>query len=330
LADPLLTVCVPTIGRLEYFPLTRRSLENQTFTDYEVLILDNASPESAQGQLKEWADADPRVRILRTDPRIPMFENFNRGIRAARGKYVVFFHDDDMYLPEFLEAYVGMLEKHPSAAIAGGNWDYVGPNGELEEVRRWVQKTELWSGARYIDSLIARGRNMIPMPGLVFRKSALGDGFDTQLPIHFGDFVLLMRLAEAHDVAMISECHVHIRRHTAQASQSMPMSRAVALRTEVMRDYVEEYARRHPHEVKKVGEFRRRIAQLHRIGMVWGWFSAKAPNEAVACIDGLGDNAVDRTMSKALAVAEKSGIRRIVSNSKMIVIARRLGGYLGV
>ena len=64
--------------------------------------------------------------------------------------------------------------------------------------------------------------------------------------------------------------------------------------------------------------------------MLWGWFSAKAPEEASACLDGLGNGPVDRTVSKALAVVEKAGIRQFVSKSKMIVIARRLGGYLGV
>ena len=53
MAEPLLTVCVPTIGRLDYFPLTRSSLENQTFRNYEVLILDNESPEEAQKQLRD-------------------------------------------------------------------------------------------------------------------------------------------------------------------------------------------------------------------------------------------------------------------------------------
>ena len=327
---PLLTVCVPTIGRLEYLPMTRASLEKQTFADYEIVILDNASPEEAQEQLRAWAKDDSRVRILRTDPRIPMFENFNRGIREAKGKYVVFFHDDDMYLPEFLSTYVGMLERYPSAAIAGGNFDFVDTEGKLDDVRRWIPKTELWSGRRYIDSMMRRGRNVIPMPGLVFRRDVLGDGFDTKLPIHFGDFVLLMRIAETNDLAMVAEPLVHIRRHSAQASQSMPMSRAVALRSEVLKDYVDEFLKRHPAEVARASDYRKRIEVLHRVGMLWGWFAAKDHEEAEACLELLGDRALDRTVSRALGAVESAGIKQIVSKSKMFVIARRLGGYLGV
>ncbi len=327
---PLVTVCVPTIGRLEYLPETRASLEKQTFTDYEIVILDNASPEDAQEQLRSWAKDDARVRILRTDPRIPMFENFNRGIREAKGKYVVFFHDDDMYLPEFLSVYVGMLERHPSAAIAGGNFDFVDTTGKLDDVRRWIPKTELWPGRRYIDSMMRRGRNVIPMPGLVFRRDVLGDGFDTKLPIHFGDYVLLMRIAETNDLAMVAEPLVHIRRHSAQASQSMPMSRSVALRSEVLKDYVDEFLRRHPDETERASNFRKRIEVLHRVGLIWGWFAAPSPEEGRACLELLGDLPTDRAVSRALGVVERAGLKQIVSKSKMFGIARRLGGYLGV
>src|SRR5689334_13001499 len=113
MSAPLVTVCVPTIGRTEYLPFTIDALRAQTRGDYEILVLDNASPPDAQAQLEAWAAREPRVRVLRVDPRIPMFANFNRGIAAARGKYVTFFHDDDVYRPRFLELLVGALEADP-------------------------------------------------------------------------------------------------------------------------------------------------------------------------------------------------------------------------
>src|SRR5439155_12566316 len=94
---PPVTVALPTIGRMDYLPALLASLEAQTFGDFEALILDNASPPEAQALFAEQVKKDARFRVLRADERVPMFTNFNRGWLEMRGKYLVYFHDDDVY-----------------------------------------------------------------------------------------------------------------------------------------------------------------------------------------------------------------------------------------
>jgi glycosyltransferase involved in cell wall biosynthesis len=114
------------------------------------LVLDNESPDEASAWLKQWEAEVPYVRVLRQAPRIPMFKNFDRGIAAARGEFLTYVHDDDLYLPHYLEAHVRELRKHPSAGFSGANYGYVDETEQLTEVRTWIAKTELWSGKRYI------------------------------------------------------------------------------------------------------------------------------------------------------------------------------------
>src|SRR5690242_20731661 len=92
---PAVTICVPTIGRTATLAATLDSIRAQSFPDYEVLILDNASVAGAQDIIRRFANNDDRISVLRVDHRIPMFDNFQRGVDQARGRYVTFFHDDD-------------------------------------------------------------------------------------------------------------------------------------------------------------------------------------------------------------------------------------------
>jgi glycosyltransferase involved in cell wall biosynthesis len=328
--DPLVTVCLPTIGRTRYLELTIDSLAKQTRSDFEVLVLDNASPPDARARLEEWARREPRVRILRADPRVPMFANFNRGIRAARGRYVTFFHDDDVYHDDFLAVLVGALERWPSAAFAGSNYDFVDAGGAVTERRRWIPRTALWRGRDYIEYLLRRGRNPVGMPGLVFRRDVLGEGFDEGLSIHFGDFVLLMRYAERNDVAMIADACIGIRRHADQASLSMRPSEAIALRTKALEGYCAEYLGRFPAEATFARRMSREVRAARRTGVLWAWLSAADREDGDRSLAQLERTGVESALASALRLADRAGLTPERRRGAILRIARRVGTSLGI
>ncbi|HIO22188.1 MAG TPA: glycosyltransferase family 2 protein, partial [Nitrospirales bacterium] len=243
---PLVSICVPTIGRLEYLSATLQSLREQTYENYEVIVLDNASGPEAQSLLTEFVANHSNAQILRVNERLPMFTNFNRGIRAAVGEYVVFFHDDDHYDPRFLEAHVAVLEANPQAAFAGSNWNMINGEGQLTVRRRLIKRTGTWNGRDFIERLVRRGRSELATPALVFRREVVKTrGFDERCPIHWGDFTILMRIAEQWDVAVVADPLFSWREHE-QNSSKMPFSQSIPLRTHVLHDYCSEYAVRHP------------------------------------------------------------------------------------
>ncbi len=321
--SPRVTICVPTIGRAEYLQDVRVAVERQTYTDYEVLVLDNASQDDAVRQLfAQWAAADDRVRLLRIERRIPMFANFNRGIAAARAPFVVFFHDDDVQEPRLVERAAAMLESDARITFVGSNYDFIDETGAVTERRRWIDHDQVVAGEDYIRDLIRRGRNLVPMPGLVFRREAIRDGFDESLPIHFGDFTLLMRLAERRCVGLLQEPLVRIRRHEGQASTSMPLSRSLALRTEVLENYLDELAARRVLPERELARLRRRVKIQERLAMAYGWYVASDPLEAQAC--GRSLTRGSRVAARALDLLESSGARRKAQALDLARVARKL------
>lgn len=325
---PHVSVLVPTIGRLEFLDDAMASVRDQTLRDFEVIVLDNASPPDAQQALAHWARLDTRLRIVRSDTRLPMFENFNRGLDLATGRYLCFFHDDDVYLPRYLEALSAGLDAHPRAAIAGGNPLLMNRQGRLLRHRRWIRSTHVLDGHAYIEQLMHRGRNVTAMPGLMFRRGATGR-FNEGLSIHFGDYVFLMRIAEQHDLFLCEESLVRVRRHHEQASMSIAFSDAVPIRTRVLLEFCDEYLARHPEEAKLVAGWRDRVQLLHRVALTWGWATAESSEEAERCTHRLGPSLADRATGQLLRAVARTPLRTALDGALWRTAARNLGRTLG-
>lgn len=327
---PLVTVCVPTIGRLGTLRETVATLQSQTYTNYEALILDNASPPDSQEFLRCYAERDSRARILRTGQRVPMFENFNRGILEATGEYLVFFFDDDLYLPTFIERELAMLELHPSAGFVGSNYYLIDEAGRITGFRRLVKRTATIAGRQYISNLVRSGRNVIGTPGVMYRRIPIQThGFDEGLSIHFGDFVTLMRMAETCDVALIAEPLLKIRMHEAAAS-AISLSKAIPLRTRTMREYLDEYERRWPNDRAFVRLLRRQLGRSHRLGLLWGWFSAADEHESEACFSELNKPSSKSTVAKILWWFDQKVLPVSRRRSFLVPLLRRVGNTVNL
>lgn len=306
--EPLVTVCIPTIGRTRYLERTLDSLRAQTYRNIEVLVLDNASPPDSDEALTRFVRTIPGARRLRVDQRLPMFANFNRGLAEAKGAYVVFFHDDDIYAPEFLRRHVELLESAPGAVFAGGNYNLIDGTGARLRQRRLVRKTAVWSGRRFINDLLRRGRCALPTPGIVFRRSAFGpEGWDTTLPVNWGDFTILMRMAERGTVVVSAEIHYAWRVHGENGS-NVPFHVAIPLRTEVCLAYVREFRARRPDDVAAADRWERLVRRSHTYGLVWGWWSARDDADAAACREIMRRTGLTRVLGLFLAGLERGGL----------------------
>ena len=92
---------------------TIESVIAQTYTDWEMLIVDDSSSDNSADVIKEYASKDSRIKYLRTEkpsgsPALPR----NIGIENAVGKYIAFFDADDVWLPDKLQWQVDFLEKN--------------------------------------------------------------------------------------------------------------------------------------------------------------------------------------------------------------------------
>jgi glycosyltransferase involved in cell wall biosynthesis len=94
------------------------ALISQTYTDFELVISDNASTDSTAEICQEYAAHDERIRYVRQAKNVGAAANHNLLVPHARGRYFKWASHDDLYAPSLLEACIAALDDHPDAVLA--------------------------------------------------------------------------------------------------------------------------------------------------------------------------------------------------------------------
>src|SRR5438132_9796 len=99
----LVSVIIPAHNREAYLPTAIDSVLAQTFSDWELLVVDDGSEDSTPKIAQEYARQDSRIHYLRHSPRRGAQAARNAGIRASGGRWIAFLDSDDQWLPDSLE-----------------------------------------------------------------------------------------------------------------------------------------------------------------------------------------------------------------------------------
>lgn len=94
------------------------SIATQTFTDWELLLIDNASTDESPVIAQRWARQDERIRVI-TEPAIGIAHALNTGLQHAQGRYIARMDADDVSHPERLAKQAAYLDAHPEIGVLG-------------------------------------------------------------------------------------------------------------------------------------------------------------------------------------------------------------------
>ena len=108
------------------------SILNQTFTDFEFLIL-NDSPDNTEVEkiVKEYAKHDKRIKYTKNDRNMGITPSRNKLLKMAKGEYLAIFDHDDVSVPTRLEKEVAYLDKHPYVGVVSGWLEYFGTDNNV-------------------------------------------------------------------------------------------------------------------------------------------------------------------------------------------------------
>ncbi len=122
MSSPTVSVIVPNYRHAAYLPERLDSILNQTYQDFELILLDDASPDDSRSILDAYAARDPtRIRTLYNEQNSgSAFAQWNKGVAAARGTYCWIAESDDVAEPALLETLVAGLESDPQIVVAYG------------------------------------------------------------------------------------------------------------------------------------------------------------------------------------------------------------------
>ena len=138
--SPLVSVIVGVYNKERFVGECLRSVLAQTYENWELIVVDDASTDGSLAEVERAVGGDPRVKILRrkTNSGLPGVAR-NEGIRMARGKYVAFVDADDLWKPEKLAVQTEYMEAHPEYPLTHTRCEEIDEKGDVLRVRHGGQ-----------------------------------------------------------------------------------------------------------------------------------------------------------------------------------------------
>ena len=209
---PKVSVIIPTYNAIAYISETVASVLSQTFTDFELLIIDDGS---SDGTL-EWASqiVDPRVKFISQTHQGKPFAN-NRGIADAQGNYVAFLDHDDIWEPTKLEKQVRCLEDNPAIGLVDTCLFIADEQGNIKnEVITLYAEGEVWKKMLEFNLIACGSTPMVRR--CCFETVGV---FDEKL-FPSEDWDMWIRIASRYPFAVVKEPLARWRQHSNNTSNN--------------------------------------------------------------------------------------------------------------
>lgn len=212
------SICLPVYNGERFLREALDSALAQTFTDFELIAIDDCSTDSSASILAEYAHKDLRIRFVRNEQNVGLFQNYNRCLAEARGTFIKPFAQDDVMDPAMLESVVAAFESHPSVRLISTGKRWLGTKGETLKTFNLFKENTLVNSRDVITYNLIQLSNWVGEPSTVtFRAEHKGTGFDTTL-FHYGDIDYWFRIVEGGDYLYLNKTLCGFRRHAGSAT----------------------------------------------------------------------------------------------------------------
>ncbi|MGZ4982689.1 MAG: glycosyltransferase family 2 protein [Chthoniobacterales bacterium] len=206
---PAVSFLVTVFNGEDFLSLGLDSISRQSFSDFELIVVDDGSTDSTPLQLE--ANSDPRLRVIRNQRNLGIPASRNIAIDAAKGRYCAFLSHDDIALPERLARQVEFLENNKAIGLIGSAVEMIDAEGKNRGV---AQMPENSTAIRWMGLLECPMRQSTLMGRTEIVRQ---HKYDARFP-SYSDWDFVMRVARVSEVRNLPEVLVQYRRHSTNAS----------------------------------------------------------------------------------------------------------------
>lgn len=129
---PKVSIVLPTYNGQDYINDSIDSIRNQTFTDWELIIVNDCSTDHIPDIVSEYEKLDSRIRVINNIVNQKLPKSLNIGFRETKGEYLTWTSDDNMYLPTAIEKMVSYLDSNPKEYMVCTKMEYITEDNEFE------------------------------------------------------------------------------------------------------------------------------------------------------------------------------------------------------
>lgn len=233
--NPTVAVIIPVYSRTErheaYLTDALKSVAAQTFRDFEVIIVDDASPRDITPVL---AQVDlPSIKIIRNEQNLGHVRSRNKAVEATQAEYIAFLDHDDLWAADKLEKQVQYFEKNAGVGMVFCRVTVFGSHAHRLDIDQSIipdSPTFVW--------LINHGNYVITFSSVLVRRSALLEIglFDSRYST-CDDFDAWLKIVRRHPIAYMPETLASYRLHSMNANYGVDRLNDNRLLTSLLFDY---------------------------------------------------------------------------------------------
>jgi glycosyltransferase involved in cell wall biosynthesis len=276
---PVVSVLMTVYNGQHYLPEAVESILQQTFTDFEFVIVDDGSTDGSLDLLRRYEKRDPRIRLFER-PHAGIVPAANFGLRQCRGEFVARMDSDDVALPHRFETQVQTLRERPEVVVVGGAYDLIDAAGRF--LRRQWPPTDNSS----LQELSLAGSTPICQPLAMMRRSALEKVGEYDRVVETAeDNDMWLRLGEVGQLMCVPEVLLKYRQHANSVSEVKALAQAERIRIGCEKAYARRglsRAFRPPPAWRPSGEQSRYLFLCQ-----YGWWAFRHAQRSTAIIYGL-------------------------------------------
>ncbi len=218
--NPKVSVCIDVCNYASFLPTAIESVLNQDFTEFEVIVVDDASTDASFTIAQSYAAKDARVSVTQNPKNLGMIKNRNACLELARGEYVKILHADDfLNRTNALTLMASMLDAHLGMSLVASAMQMVEERSQQSQRFSFFRDEKPRIGTSVITRCLKENRNLIgPPSATMFRRQRSQRGFDEGL-FNSADWEMWLHLLEQGCFGYIDTPLVAYRKHEAQQTQ---------------------------------------------------------------------------------------------------------------
>jgi glycosyltransferase involved in cell wall biosynthesis len=207
--NPSLSVVMPVHNALPFLAESIKSILTQTLSDFEFVILDDASTDGSREILRQWSLRDKRIRLHESKDQLGLAASSNAVVAQARAPLIARMDADDIAHPDRLLRQMSIMKDHPDVAVIGTLCDGIDSSGRV------VRPRDRWR--------LLRRSNYIPFPhgSAMFRREVFDEvgGYDERA-VGGEDQDLFLKMAARSRVLTLADVLYSYRYHSSNATLS--------------------------------------------------------------------------------------------------------------
>ncbi len=244
---PLVSVILPNYNHSKYLPYRIDSILSQSFTDYELIILDDCSTDDSRQIIKSY-EGHPRISniVFNETNSGSTFLQWEKGMQISKGKYIWLAESDDYSDPEFLRSLVGRLESDSENGLAFCASNITDENNVVSrknynyspEVNEFLARDFVMDGKQFCEQYLFFGCLLVNASAVVFKKDLYGK-IDQDFKTYkvSGDWRMWVEICYRTRVVYVNQSLNYFRFHT----NNVRTNKANIMNGEAIRNYIASF-----------------------------------------------------------------------------------------